>query len=141
MNPAGPFGSSVGALTVPWLTGRETAALIVVAVSLLFFRLFRERYLLTWGAGWLAYGAFLWATGASEFHATSKSMAAFAQADFVLAVGLFAAAALMSVQARRALTALLAVSWVLMVCAAMRPLYFPDSQHFLNAGRSISGWI
>ncbi|MGA2978366.1 MAG: ATP-binding protein [Terriglobales bacterium] len=133
MNPAGPFGSSVGALTVPWLTGRETAALIVVAVSLLFFRLFRERYLLTWGAGWLAYGAFLWATGASEFHATSKSMAAFAQADFVLAVGLFAAAALMSVQARRALTALLAVSWVLMVCAAMRPLYFPDSQHFLNA--------
>ena len=59
-------------LTVPWLTARETAALIVVAVSLLFFRVFRERCLLAWGAGWLAYGAFLWVTGAGESHAASK---------------------------------------------------------------------
>jgi len=58
-------------------------------------------------------------------------MAAFAQADWVLAMGLFAAAALLSAHARRALTALLAVSWVLMICAAMRPLYFPD---FKNIG-------
>ncbi len=120
-------------LTVPWLTGRETTALIVVVVSLLFFRVLRERYLLTWGAGWLAYGVFLLATGASELHATSKSMAAFAQADFVLAVGLFAAAALMSVQARRMLTVLMAFSWVLMVFAAMRPLYFPDSLYFVDS--------
>ena len=55
-------------LTVPWLTARETAALIVVAVSLLFFRVFRERCLLLWGAGWIAYGVFLWATSASELH-------------------------------------------------------------------------
>ncbi|HYW40430.1 MAG TPA: GAF domain-containing protein [Terriglobales bacterium] len=115
-------------LTVPWLTARETAALIVVVVSLLFFRVFRERCLLAWGASWVAYGAFLWVAGAGELHAASKSMAAFAQADFVLAMGLFAAAALMSAQARRALTVLLAVSWVMMVCAAMRPLYFPDSK-------------
>ncbi len=128
MNPAWTFGNSVGALTVPWLTARETAALIVVVVSLLFFRAFRERYLLTWGAGWVAYGAFLWAAKAGESHAASKSMAAIAPAGFVLAMALFAAAALMSAQARRALTALVAVSWVLMVCAAMRPLYFPDSK-------------
>jgi PAS domain S-box-containing protein len=128
MAPALLFGNSVGVLTVPWLTARETAALIVVVVSLLFFRVFRERCLLAWGAGWVAYGAFLWVAGAGELHAASKSMAAFAQADFVLAMGLFAAAALISAQARRALTALVAVSWVLMVCAAMRPLYFPDSK-------------
>src|SRR5713226_10292325 len=128
MNPAWTFGNSVGALTVPWLTARETAALIVVVVSLLFFRAFRERYLLTWGAGWVAYGAFLWAAKAGESHAASKSMAAIAPAGFVLAMALFAAAALMSAQARRALTALVAVSWVLMVCAAMRPLYFPYSK-------------
>jgi two-component system NtrC family sensor kinase len=127
MNPAGTFASSVGVLTVPW-TAREMAALILVVVSLLFFRAFRQRYLLPWAAGWLAYGAFLWTTGASQFHATSKAMAAFAQADFVLAIGLFSTAALMSVQSRRALAALLAVSWVTMVCAAMRPLYFPDSR-------------
>jgi PAS domain S-box-containing protein len=128
MNPAELFGNSVGILTVPWLTARETAALIVVVVSLLFFRVFRERYLLAWGAGWVAYGAFLWVMGAGELHVASKSMAAFAQADFVLAMGLFAAAALMSAQSRRALTALVAVSWVMMVCAAMRTLYLPDSK-------------
>jgi len=128
MNVAGPIASSVGLLAVPWLTARETAALTMVAVSLLFFHLFRERYLLTWGAGWLAYGAYLWVTGAAQLHAASKSMAAFAQADFVLAMGLFAAAALMSTQARRALTAVVGVSWVLIVCAAMRPLYFSDSK-------------
>src|SRR5450631_1588800 len=128
MDPAGLFGNSVGMLTVPWLTARETAALIVVVVSLVFFRVFRERYLLAWGAGWIAYGAFLWVTGAGELHAASKAMAAFARADFVLAMGLFAAAALISAQARRALTALVAVAWVMIVCAAMQPLYFPDAK-------------
>ena len=137
MDPAGLFGNSLGVLTGPWLTARETAALIVVVVSLLFFRVFRERCLLAWGAGWVAYGAFLWVAGAGELHGASKSMAAFAQADFVLAMALFAAAALMSAQARRALTALVAVSWVLMVCAAMRPLYFPDSKT-LGLGLEIS---
>ena len=137
MDPAGLFGNSLGVLTGPWLTARETAALIVVVVSLLFFRVFRERCLLAWGAGWIAYGAFLWVAGAGELHGASKSMAAFAQADFVLAVALFGVAALMSAQARRALTALVAVSWVLMVCAAMRPLYFPDAKA-LGLGLEIS---
>ena len=126
MVPAWLVGKSVGMLTFPRLTARETAALIVLVVSLLFFRVFRERCLLAWGAGWVAYGAFLWVTGASELHAMSKAMAAFAQADFVLAVGLFATAALVSARAERALTALVAVAWVVMICAAMQPLYFPD---------------
>jgi PAS domain S-box-containing protein len=137
MDPAGLFGNSLGVLTGPWLTARETAALIVVVVSLLFFRVFRERCLLAWGAGWVAYGAFLWVAGAGELHGASRSMAAFAQADFVLAIALLAAAALMSAQARRTLTALVAVSWVLVVCAAMRPLYFPDSKA-LGLGLEIS---
>jgi two-component system NtrC family sensor kinase len=138
MLAAGLLGNSLGALTIPWsavpwlavhgLTARETAALIVVAVSLLFFRVFREPCLLAWGAGWAAYGAFLWATGGGELHAASKSVAAFAQADFVLAVALFAAAALISAQSRRALIYLAAVAWVLLVCAALRPLYFPGSK-------------
>jgi len=137
MSPAGLFGNSLGVLTVPRLTARETAALIVVVVSLLFFRVFRERCLLAWGAGWVTYGAFLWVTGAGGLHAASKPMAAFAQAGFVLAMGLFAAAALMSARARQALTVLAAVAWVLMVCAAMRPLYFPDSKA-LGLGLEVS---
>jgi PAS domain S-box-containing protein len=125
MNPVLFFRNSIGALTVPWLTERETAALIVVAVTLLFFRAFRERYLLVWGAGWIAYGTFLFVVRTSGLH-PSKEITAFAQADFVLAIGLFAAAALMSAQSKRALTALIALSWMWMVCAAMNPLYFPE---------------
>jgi PAS domain S-box-containing protein len=132
MDSAGLFGNSLGVLTIPWLTARETAALIVVAVSLLFFRVFRERSLLAWAAGWIAYGAFL-GVARADWHGASKPIAAFAQADYVLAIGLFAAAALISAQAKRALTALVAVGWVLMVFAAMRPLYFPDSLFFLDA--------
>ena len=128
MSPAGVLANSVGTLTVPWLTERETAALIVAVVSLLFYRAFREHYVLAWGTGWIAYGAFLFLSRASTSHPASPAMAAVTQADFVLAMGLFAAAALMSAQSRRALTALIAVSWVWMVCAAMNPLYFPDSQ-------------
>src|SRR6202035_4152872 len=105
MDPAGLFGNSLGVLTGPWLTARETAALIVVVVSLIFFRVFRERCLLAWAAGWVAYGAFLWVAGAGELHGASKSMAAFAQADFVLAMALLAAAALMSAPAPAATAA------------------------------------
>src|SRR5208282_5146409 len=140
MSPAGIFGifgNSLGVLTGPWLTARETAALIVVVVSLLFFRVFRDRCLLVWGAGWVAYGSFLGVASAGELHGASKSMAAFAQADFVLAMGLFGVAALMSAQARRALTILVAASWVLIVCAAMRPLYFPDFKS-LELGLDVS---
>ena len=133
MDPSRLFGNSVGLLTVPWLTARETTALILVAVSLLFFRVFRDRCLLAWAAGWVAYGAFLWASGSGELHAAPKSVEAFAQVGFVLAMGLFAAAALISAQARRALTALAAFSWVLMVFAAMRSLYFPDSLYFVDS--------
>src|SRR5579862_7600453 len=100
MDPSRLFGNSVGALAAPWLTARETAALVLLGVSLLLFRVFRERCLLWWGAGWLAYGAFLWTAG-THAHATSQSMVAFAHADFVLAMGLFATAALISAQARR----------------------------------------
>src|SRR6266849_6331878 len=129
MDPAGLFGNSLGVLTGPWLTARETAALIVVVVSLLFFRVFRERRLLVWASGWIAYGTFLWAAEASALHPASKALAIFTPADFVLAVGLLAVAALMSAQSQRALTVLVAVAWVVMVCAAMRPVYFPDSKN------------
>jgi len=126
MGPSGLLGNSVGALAVSWMTARETAALVVVVISLLFYRAFRERYLLAWAAGWISYSSFLFLVRASESHPWSKAIAACAPADFVLAITLFSAAALMAAQSRRTLTALLAVAWVALICAAMRPLYFPD---------------
>jgi two-component system NtrC family sensor kinase len=128
MDPSKLFGHSVGVLAAPWLTARQTAALILVGVSLILFRVLRERCLLAWSAGWLAYGTFLWMVGQGSSYSASKLFLAFTQADFVLAIGLFATAALLSAQSRRALTVTVALLWVLLVCAAMRPLYFPDSK-------------
>ncbi len=73
MSPAWLLGSPVGALAVLWLTAREWNALILAVVSLLFFRAFRERYLLTWGLGWVAYGVFLWVARNGELHGASPA--------------------------------------------------------------------
>ena len=126
MGPAWLFGNSLGTLTIPWLTARETAALIAVAISLLFFKVFREKCLLAWASAWLAYGAFLWMTRAGVLRGNSRVFAAVTQADFVFAVGLFAVAALLAARTRRSLAIVAALAWVVMVCAAMRPIYFPD---------------
>jgi hypothetical protein len=42
---------ALGDLTVPGLTPQESAALVLLAASLLVFRAFRERYLLIWTPG------------------------------------------------------------------------------------------
>lgn len=127
MNPAWLLGYPVGALAVPWLTARESAALILVVVSFLFFRAFRERYLLTWGLGWVTYAVFLWMQRMADWHATSPARQAFTGAEFVVALSLFATAALLSAHARRLLTATLMLAGMVAACAALRSLYMPDS--------------
>src|SRR5713101_1276108 len=134
MNPAWFLGYPVGALAVPWLASRESAALILAVVSFLFYRAFRERYLLTWGMGWITYAVFVFMERRSALHAPSQAAAALTQAEFVLALGLFATAALLSAHAKRLLTALLMVSSVVLACSVIRSLYLADS-----AG-CVSGW-
>ena len=124
--PTGLLAQSVGVLAV-WLTARETAALTLVVVALLFFRAFRKHYLLVWAAGWMAYTALLFLERVSAWNPSMVSVGAYAQAAFVLAAGLFATAALMCAQSRRGLMIFVATGWVVMVCAAMRPIYFPES--------------
>ena len=51
---------TVGDITVLRLMPQESAALILLAASLLVFRTFRERYLLIWTLGWLAYFVSRW---------------------------------------------------------------------------------
>jgi len=127
MNPAWFLGYPVGALAVPWLTPRESAALIVAVVSFLFFRAFRQRYLLTWGMGWITYAVFLWMTRIGELNHVSALRQAVTGAEFVVAMTLFAAAAVLSTHARRLLTAILMVAGVALACAVLRPLYLPDA--------------
>jgi len=118
-------GKSVGVLTV-WLTARETAALMMVAVSLVFFRSFRRRYLVAWGAGWAAYAGYLALVRASAGHAGAKALAACTQADLVLAMGLFAAAALMCAESRPMLTIPVGMAWIMLMAAAVAPVYHPE---------------
>src|SRR2546423_11934702 len=107
MNPAWFLGYPVGALVFPWLASRESCALILAVVSFLFFRAFRERYLLTWGMGWITYALFLYTERRGELHGATQATAAFTAGEFVLALALFAMAALLSSHAKQLLTATL----------------------------------
>ena len=92
---------AVGDITVPRLTLQESAALILLAASLLVFRTFRERYLLIWTVGWLAYFVSRWTLRGSCAGVAPHYLTAISQAEFVLAVGLFAAAILVYSHARK----------------------------------------
>ncbi len=129
MGPSRFFGNSVSVFTAPWLSARATTALILVCVSLALFRVLRERCLLAWGGGWLAYCAFLWLSASDNVHASSKIVQAVSQADFILAVGLFAFAALISAQAHRLSLVITGLMGAVLVSATIRPIYFAGTTH------------
>jgi PAS domain S-box-containing protein len=116
-------GDILGELAVPKLVSRETAVLLILAASLLVFRTLRERCLMVWIVGWIAYFV--------SHHAVASSAnpfaASVAQAEFILAVALFVAGALIYANARFLLAPLLAISLGLIAFAALRTIYWPAS--------------
>src|SRR5438094_5876080 len=96
-------------ILVPRLKAQESVALIMLAASLLVFRTFRERYLLVWIVGWMAYFGSRWSMRGSEGHVPSY-LIAISHAEFILAVCLFAAAVLVYTHARKLLLPLLLIS-------------------------------
>ena len=52
---AWPAWDVLSGLAIPQFVARETAVLVILAASLLVFRTLRERCLLLWIVGWLAY--------------------------------------------------------------------------------------
>jgi len=118
----------VGDMTVPRLVAQESAALIVLAASLLVFRTFRERYLLIWILGWLAYFISRWTVhGSLESDSLPRYHTAISHAEFILAVCLFAAAVFVYTNARDFLLPLLLTSIGVIAYAAARALLWPDS--------------
>ena len=65
---------AAGELAVPKLSAQESAAFIMLAASILVFRTFRERFLLIWILGWLAYGVSQWFGGDSSAFITSPEL-------------------------------------------------------------------
>jgi len=116
----------LGDFAVPGLMGVESAALVVLAASLLVFRTFRERYLLIWILGWLAYSVSNW-TLASVQGSDSGYLVAVGQSQFVLALFLFASAVFVYSHAQRRLLALFVFSSVVMGYAVARVLVWPGS--------------
>jgi len=120
-------GHAFGELAVPRMVAVESATLIILAASLLVFRTFRERYLLVWILGWLAYFVSGWTLHGVAAGANPRSLVAVSQSQFVLAVALFAAAVFVYSHARRALPPLVVFSVGLIAFAAARALLWPDS--------------
>src|SRR6266568_3445338 len=122
---------SVGDITVPrltlQLTLQESAALILLATTLLVFRTFRERYLLIWTLGWLAYLGSRWTVRGFAPESAPGYLTAISQAEFVLAVGLFAAAILVYSHAHELLRPVLLATLAVIAFALTRGFYWLDS--------------
>ena len=118
---------AAGDITVPGLTPQESAALILLAASLLVFRAFRERYLLIWTLGWLAYFVSRWTLGQHAAGAVPAYLIAISHAEFVLTICLFAAAIFVYTNARELLLPLLLITLTVMSFAVARVWFWPDS--------------
>ncbi len=118
---------ALGDLAIPKLMAVESATLVILAASLLVFRTFRERYLLTWILGWLAYFVAGWTLHGTLADSAPNYLIAIAQAQFVLAMSLFAAAIFVYSHARKLLLPLLIFAIVGMGYAAARAMFWPDA--------------
>jgi two-component system NtrC family sensor kinase len=112
--------------TGPRLTAPESAALIMLAASLLVFRTFRERYLLIWNLGWLVYLVSFWPNSGMLANLSPQLGTAIREAGFVLAVGVFSGAILIYCHARRTLPTLLVVVVLSVSFAITRALFWPN---------------
>jgi len=120
-------GHAFGDLAVAKLVAVESVTLIILAASLLVFRTFRERYLLIWILGWLAYFVSGWTLHGALASSSPHYLVAVSQSQFVLAVSLFTAAVFVYSHARKALLPLLVISIAMIGYAAARALWWPDS--------------
>jgi two-component system NtrC family sensor kinase len=119
-------GHAFGELAMPKLMAVESATLVVLAASLLVFRTFRERYLLVWIVGWLAYFVSGWTLHAFPGLPPSYAVA-ISHSQFVLAISLFAGAVFVYSHTRKLLVPLLGFSILVMGYATARALLWPDS--------------
>lgn len=110
---------------LPKLTPQESAALVILAASLVVFRTFRESYLAVWIMGWLAY--LVSELPAPGIDPNSHLALGVAQAEFALAICLLAGAVFIYTHGRGFILALISIAVMLVAYAVLRPLYWYDS--------------
>ena len=117
----------LGGLATTKLVTRETAVLMMLAASLMVFRTLRERCLMVWIVGWVAYlvshHAVVQALGPANPYAVP-----IARGEFILAVSLFVAGAFIYANARAFLAPLLAISLALIAFATLESIVWPHSE-------------
>jgi len=116
-----------GDFAVPPLIAVESAALIILAATLLVFRTFRERYLLVWIVGWLAYFVSTSPLHNLNSEQSSALAPAVSHAEFVLAVSLFVLAILVYGQKQKWIPGLLLVTVATMGYTVLQALRWPQS--------------
>jgi len=116
----------LGGVAAPKFVTRETAVLLILAASLLVFRTLRERCLMVWIVGWLAYfwshHALISASGQANPFATPIG-----HSEFVLALALFTAGAFIYAGAAEFLIPLFIVSLGLIAFALLQGIYWSTS--------------
>src|SRR2546430_17412710 len=123
---------ALGALATPKFVTRETAVLLILAASLLVFRTLRERCLMVWIVGWLAYLGAHHALISSSGQVNPYSIPV-GHAEFILAVSLFAAGAFIYASARALLVAPLFFSISFIVFSGGQGIWGPGSTTFYFA--------
>jgi PAS domain S-box-containing protein len=118
---------TIGDITVPRLVAQESAALVVLVASLVVFRTFRERYLLIWILGWLAYFVSRLSLGPVDHPTASHYAELLSQVEFIVAVCLFAASIFVYAHARKLLLALLPTGGAIVTYVIICQLLWPHS--------------
>src|SRR5437868_4274188 len=117
---------ALGGLVTPKFVTRETAVLLILAASLLVFRTLRERCLLVWMVGWLAYLGSHHALVSPTGQVSPLSIP-IGHAEFMLAIALFAAGAFIYTNSRDFLAPVVAVGIALVVFAFLQARVWPSS--------------
>src|SRR5215831_6153067 len=112
---------------------------ILLAGAMLLYWSFRERYLVPWIAGWIAYSLAKLSFVLGAVPSASRFWMPLAYASFVVAVGLFALAVFLYVQEKNLLGIAVAFLSVALVLGIVRGLWLPQSA-FVRGAFNYFSW-
>lgn len=115
------------------LLAEASTLVILLAGAILLYRIFRERYLLPWIAGWSVYGISKLFIALNVVQGASKFWPAAATVCFLVAVYLLSAAVFLYVSERRLLWPAGAITAIALMLAAVHSLWLPNSSLISHA--------
>ncbi|HEY6306767.1 MAG TPA: PAS domain S-box protein [Candidatus Angelobacter sp.] len=117
----------------PAFLAEASTLLVLLAGAILLYRSFREKYLVPWIAGWMAYGLSKLFSAFSETAASQPLWTALAYAAFVSAVGLFTGAVFLYVQQKALLWPAAMGLFLALALGVVRAFWLPRSAALAGA--------